>query len=99
MRLILIIVTLLGGAVFGYALLADIHLIDSMTDVGQVLYPQDQSVLPKRVYQVLTPLLDKLDVQHRRDSFIISGIGGGIFILGFAGLIIERKRNAPHKAA
>ncbi|MDR3458443.1 MAG: hypothetical protein P4N60_13410 [Verrucomicrobiae bacterium] len=99
MRLILIILTLLGGAVFGYALLADVHLANGWTDVDQVLYPKGEAVLPSRVSHNITALIDRVAVEHRRDAFIVSGIGGCIFILGFAGLIIERKRNASRNAA
>ena len=99
MRLILVIVALLGGVILGYALMADIRLGNDMTDVIQILYPKDKEVLPSQISKNLGPILDKMTVQHRRDSFIISGIGGGIFIFGLVGLIIESKRKGRQNSA
>ncbi len=99
MRLILVIVTLLGGVIFGYALMADIHLGDGMTDVIQILFPKEKEVLPSQISKSLTPILDKMTVQHRRDAFIISGIGGGILIFGLVGLIIESKKKGRQNSA
>ena len=99
MRSILIIITLLGGAVFGYALMTDVHLENGMGDVEQVLFPKGERVLPSRVSSNLTPPLDSMMMIHRRDSLIVSGIGGCISILGFVGLIMERKRNVSRNAA
>jgi hypothetical protein len=99
MRLILLIVTLLGGVIFGYALMTDIYLRDDLTDVIQVLYPKGKEVLPSQISKNLTPILDKMTVQHSRNSFIISGIGGGIFIFGLVGLIIESKKKGRQNSA
>jgi|GEM_PF-6978447 len=99
MRLILIIITLLGGVIFGYALTADIYLGNDMTDVIQILYPKDKAVLPSQISKDLSPILDKMTVQHRRNSFITSGIGGGIFIFGLVGLTIESKKKGRQNSA
>jgi hypothetical protein len=93
MRLILIIVTLLGSALFGYALITDIHLENGWADAQQVLYPKGEVILPSQASHNLTPLLENIMRQHRRDSFIVCASGGCIFMLGFVGLIIERRRN------
>jgi hypothetical protein len=103
MRLILIIIILLGAIICGFALVADVHLEDGLADMIQILYPADNPkthfMLPLQVDTDITHRFDRLTVEHHRDHFILSGIGGCIFILGFAGLIIERKRNVSRNAA
>ena len=102
MRTILVIVTLLGAIVCGYALVADVHLEDGLADMIQILYPADNPkthfILPLQIDTDITHRFDRLTVEHHRDHFILSGIGGCIFILGFTGLIIDRKRNVKNAA-
>jgi hypothetical protein len=103
MRLILIIITLLGAIISAYALSADTHLEIGLADMLQILYPADNPkthfILPLKIDSDLTRQFDAVTFGHHRDAFIISGIGGCIFILGFTGLIIERKRNAKQMLA
>ena len=103
MRLILVIITLLGAVICGYALVADEHSDEGLADMIQILYPADNPKthfnLPLQIDTDITHQFDKVTVEHRIDSFIISGFGGCIFILGFTGLIMEGKRNARQKTA
>jgi hypothetical protein len=93
MRLILVIVTLLGAVICAYALTADTHLECGLADLIQIVYPGSQNeFLPPKVDSKLTQQFDAVTFGHHRDAFIISGIGGCIFILGFTGLVIDRKR-------
>jgi len=99
MRLILIIITLLGALIAGYALSADEHLESSVIDLVQVVFPttDDVSLSPKG--DEFTRRYDALTHQHHRDAFIVAGFGGCIFILGFAALIVDRKGQHKKNAA
>jgi hypothetical protein len=99
MRLIFVIITFLGAVTFGYGLVAAWHFQNGMADVNQTLFSKTEAVVTYDDFKKIAPLLDKLKEQHTRDSFIIIGLGGCISVLGFTGLIIERKRNVPHNAA
>ena len=106
MRLILIAITLLGAIICGYALVADEHVDEGLADMIQILYPADNPkthfILPLQINTDVTHQFDKVTVGHRRDAFIISGFGGSIFILGFLGLVIDRKsmhsKKLPNKS-
>jgi hypothetical protein len=95
MRSILIIITLLGAIIAAYALTADFHLEYGLSEILQAVYHGSQStiVLPKEV----TNQYEATILNCRRDSFIICGIGCCMFVLGFIGLIIDRKRKLISK--
>ena len=103
MRLIFITIILIGAIICGYALVADANLEDGLVNIILILHPADSLAkgfrLPDQVDADITREYERLTAEHHRDHFIICGLGGCIFILGFAGLIIERKRNTRQIAA
>ena len=92
MRLILIIITLLGAIITGYSLSADEHLEGLVLDLIQVVFPTwvDVDFSPKA--SEFMQRYEVLQYQQHMDAFVIAGIGICIFILGFVGLVIDRRR-------
>jgi len=93
MRLIFIIITLLGAIIAGYALSADEHLESRLVDLVQVVFPTTDDVYLSPKASEFTRRYDALTYQHHRDAFIVAGIGGCIFILGFVGLVVDRRQH------
>ena len=96
MRPLLVIMTLLGGAIFGCALAGRIHYLNSRTDFLAVIYPKEGAKIPKAQIENLPSWLEAQDMVQRQDSLTMLYLGGAAFLCGFSGLILERRRLASH---
>ena len=75
MRVLLIIITLLGGAVFGYSLTGRVHYLASHSDFLAVLYPKEGSRLPKDQLDILRSQLEAQDLSQQRDWQVVRYLG------------------------
>jgi hypothetical protein len=92
MRLILIIITLLGAVISAYSLSADAYSEIGVANLVEVVYPTAVDLFLSPKASEFTHKYDAWIFEQRKDSFIVSGIGGCVFILGFVGLIVDRRR-------
>ena len=99
MRVLLIIITLLGGATFGYSLTGRVHYAASHSDFLAVLYPKEGSSLPKQQLEILRTQLDAQESAQQTDWRVVRFLGGAVFLLGFSALIYERKKHGLRVAA
>jgi len=99
MRVLLIIITLLGGAVFGYSLTGRIHGLASRSDFLAVVFPKEGSRIPKEQLESLSSQLEAQELSQQRDWQFVRYLGGATFLLGFSALILERRRYVTRNAA
>jgi hypothetical protein len=99
MRVLLIIITLLGGAVFGYSLTGRVHYAASHSDLLTVLYPKEGSSLPKEQLETLRTQLAAQESAQQTDWRVVRFLGGAVFLLGFAALIYDRRKHGSRVAA
>ena len=98
MRAILIIITLLGGATFGYSLTGRVHHLASHSDFMTVLYPKEGSSLPKEQLEILRMQLATQETAQQTDWRVVRGLGGAVFLLGFSALIYENRKHGSRIA-
>lgn len=99
MRVLLIIITLLGGAILGCSLAGRAHYLASRSDFLAVLYPKEGSRVPKEQLEVLQTQLEAQELSQQKDWLTVRYLGGTAFLLSFSALILERRRYVARNAA
>ena len=99
MRVLLIIITLIGGASFGYSLVGRDHYLASHSDFVDAMHTTQRWRVSQEQFEALSSMLEVQEMAQQRDWQVVRYLGAATFLLGVSALILERRRYVPRNAA
>jgi hypothetical protein len=99
MRVLLIIITLFGGAAFGYSFAGHAHYLARQSDFMDTIHSTQRWRVSPEQFEVLSVMLEEQSDSQQRDWQVVRYLGAATVLLGLSALILERRRYVSRNAA
>jgi hypothetical protein len=96
---VLIIITLFGGATFGYSFAGHAHYLAGQSHFLDAIHSNQRWRVSIEQYEALSSMLETQSDSQQRDWQVVRYLGGATFLLGLSALTLERRRYVSRNAA
>ena len=98
MRVLIIIITLFGGATFGYSFFGHACYLAGQSVLMDTIHTSPRWRVSVEQYQTMEVFIERLSELQQRDWQVIRYLGAAIFLLGLSALMLERRRYVSRNA-